>query len=85
MWSSAFCLRFTEPKLHKIFFLTLQYWKVSCFISHTLENTTFFVLKVSSSETFPSAENQSKWPQICILSENRLVGLFILPLVHFLF
>ncbi len=83
--SSAFCLHFIEPKLHEVFFLTLQYWKLSCFICHRPEITMFFVLKVSSSETFPCAENQRKWPQICIISENRLVGLFILPLVHFLF
>lgn len=81
MWPSAVCLRFIKPKLHEISFLTLQYWKLPCFISRSL---LFFVLKVSSSENFPSAENQSKWPQICILSESRLDGLFILPLVHFI-
>lgn len=85
-WSSAFCLHFTELKWHEILFLTSQCGTRRCFISRSPRSATFFfVLNVSTSETFPCAENQTKWPQICILSENRTVVLFILRLVHFLF
>lgn len=42
-----------------------------------------FILKDSSTVAFPYAKSQNKWPQICVLSENRLG--WILPLVHFLF
>lgn len=37
----------------------------------------FFLSKVSSSEAIPFAKSQNKWPQICIISGNRLVGFFI--------
>lgn len=31
-----------------------------------------FILKDSSTVAFPYAKSQNKWPQICVLSENRL-------------